>query len=91
MDRSAYLVQALQEMGQPAPAPQQQGPDLASLKKVGDARKAYEAANPGKSYMAHGFQQMGQNIMQAPGNIMAAPGNVMSGFGALAQRLKPGG
>jgi len=86
MERSQYLAQALQSMGQ-APSMQMQTPDLAAMQQTMDARKAFEAANPGQSYMAHGLQQMGQNVMAAPRNMMAAPGNVMSGMSDLAQRL----
>lgn len=81
MERSQYLAQALQSMGSDASMqPQVQAPDLAQMQKVAEARKAFETANPGQSYMAHGVRQMGQNIM-------AAPGNAMSGLGDLAQRL----
>lgn len=89
MERSPYLVQALQALQAPPPAAPA-GPDLAALKKMGDAKAAFEAANPGQSFMANNLQQMGQNVMQAPQNLMAAPGNAMSGLGALAQRLKVG-
>lgn len=80
MDRSQYLAQALQSLGQPAPAPPDPLISADQLAQIGKARKAYEAANPGQSYMAHGLQQAGQNLM-------AAPGNAMSGFANLARQL----
>lgn len=81
MDQSPYLVQALQQMQQSQPAAPQ-GPSLSpqQMAQVVKQKQAWEAANPGQSYIAHGFQQMGQNIM-------GAPQNVMSGLGRLAQTL----
>jgi len=86
MERSQYLAQALQSMGSD-PLQQGQSPDLSEMKKIAEARKAFEAANPGQSYVANGMQQMGQNIMGAPAAMSAAPGNVMSGMGDLAKRF----
>lgn len=87
-DRSPYLVQALQQMQQGAPQPQtSQGPSLQQMQDVVQKRQAWEAANPGQSYMQHGLQEMGQNIMGAPGAIAAAPGNAASGFAKMIQGL----
>jgi hypothetical protein len=87
MDRSQYLVQALQSLGQPAAAPPDPLVSPQQLAQIGKDRKAFEAANPGQSYMAHGFQQMGRNVMAAPGNLMAAPGNAAHGLADLARHL----
>lgn len=87
-DRNPYLVQALQQMQQGAPQAQQpQGMSLQQMQDIAQKRQAWEAANPGQSYMGHGLQQMGQNIMGAPGAIAAAPGNAASSFGKLIQGL----
>lgn len=93
-DRSQYLAQALQGMSQPPPQQAPQGMSLQQMQDVAQKRKAFEAANPGQSYMAHGFQQMGQNIANAPGNLMQAgqnlaalPGQAASGFQKLVQGL----
>lgn len=94
-DRSPYLVQALQSMQQGAPQAQApQGPSLQQMQDIAQKRQAWEAANPGQSYMAHGFKQMGQNIMGAPGammqgaqNIAGIPGQAASGFQNLIKGL----
>lgn len=83
MDRSAYLAQALQSMGQPQ-SPSSQGLSPQQMQHIADARKAFEAQNPGQSYMAHGLQQMGQDIMNAPQNAA-------QGLGRLAASLGIGG
>lgn len=82
MDRSQYLVSALQALGEPAAAPADPLVTPQQLAQIGKSRKAFEAANPGQSYMAHGMQQMGQNIMQAPQNAA-------HGFAQLARSLAP--
>lgn len=90
---SQYLVQALQQM-QAGAQPQAQaptGPSLQQMQAIHKDRQAFELANPGQSYMAHGVSQMGQNIMGAPQALMQAPQNAMSGFAKLAQGFKPGG
>lgn len=99
MDQSPYLVQALQGM-QAAPPAQAapSGPSLAQMQQMQQQKQAWEAANPGQSYMAHGIGQMGQNLAGAPGRVMDAvqglgqvPGQAMSGLQALAQRFGAGG
>ena len=87
-DRSQYLAQALQAMQAPTPDAQPTGPSLQQMQQVAQQRQAWEAANPGQSYMAHGFQQMGANIAQAPQNLMAAPGQAMGGLQRLAQSFR---
>ncbi len=84
-DQSQYLVQALQQM-QAGGQPQAQAPTMTpqQMQQVMQQRQAFEAANPGQSYMAHGLQQMGQNVMQAPQNAM-------SGLARLAQGYRPAG
>lgn len=82
MDRSQYLAAALQSLGQPAPEPPDPLISTQQLSQIGKSRKAFEAANPGKSYMAHGLKSAGQNLMDAPGNAA-------SGFADLARRLAP--
>lgn len=84
MDRSAYLVQALQGLQDTSQLPAQPGPDLAQMGKVRDARRAFEQANPGQSYIGHGFAQMGRNLRQAPDAVMQAPGNAVDGLRGLA-------
>lgn len=91
MDRSAILAQALQSMGQQPAIQAPPPPDLAAIQRAGQAKQAWEAANPGQSYMGHNLQQMGQNVMDAPGKLMAAPGNAMGGLADLAKRLGVGG
>lgn len=82
MERSQYLAQALASMGSdPAPA-QQAGPDLMAMQKQAEAAKAWKAANPGQSYMAHGVNQMGQNLKAAPGNAMGGLFGLAKAFGA---------
>lgn len=99
MSESQYLAQALQQMSaQPAQPASPQGPSLAGMQKMAQDRAAWEAANPGQSYMAHGIGQMGQNIMGAPGRVLDSiqglgqiPGQAMSGLQQLAQRFGGGG
>lgn len=83
MGVSPYLVQALQGMAAPQSAPSGPSMDLAGMQKAVDARKAWQAANPGGNYMAHGFGQLAQNLRSAPGAVMAAPGNVLKGLQGL--------
>ena len=96
MSESQYLVQALQQMGQqPAqPGSQPFALSLAQMQKMQQDKSAWEQANPGQSYMAHGLGQMGQNLAGAPGRVMDSlqglgqiPGQAMSGLQALAQRF----
>lgn len=82
VDQSQYLAQALQELqagAQPQPT-EQPGMSLAQMQAMQKDRAAFELANPGQNYMAHGLQKMGQNVMQAPQNAI-------SGFAKLAQSL----
>lgn len=90
MERSAYLTQALQSLS--APPEQAQAPtmDPGAMGEAIKRRKAWEAANPGQSYMANGVKQVGQNLAAVPGNIAgipgqlaAIPGNVMAGLGGM--------
>jgi hypothetical protein len=83
MASSPYLVQALQALSAPQSAPQAASPDLAGMQKAVGQRKAWEAANPGQSYMAHGFGQLAQNLRGAPQAVMAAPGNALKGLQGL--------
>ena len=92
--QSQYLAQALQQMGQ-QPQPQApQGLSLQQMQDIAQKRKVFEAANPGQSYMGHGIQQMGQNLMNAPGNLLQGaqnlaglPGQAASGFQNLVKGL----
>lgn len=70
MAQSPYLVQALQSLGQVPEASQAPGMDPQALAGVLKQRKAYEAANPGSSYLGHNLMQTGRNLMAAPGNVM---------------------
>lgn len=98
MAQSQYLAQALQSMGAPAGSPQGTPQmSLQQMQQIAQQKQAWEAANPGQSYMGHGLQQMGQNLMNAPGNVMGAiqnlgqvPGQVANGFQSLAQRFGGG-
>lgn len=92
MSESQYLAQAIQGMqAPPAAAPAQPGMSLAQMQQMAQHKQAWEAANPGQSYAAHGIDQMGQNLMGAPGRVAdaigAVPGTAMSGLQALAQRF----
>jgi hypothetical protein len=69
MDRSQYLVAALQNMGQPQAQPQPQGLSIGQMQGIAKQRSAFEAQNPGQNFMAHGIRQMGSNVMAAPGNV----------------------
>jgi len=98
-DQSRYLAMALQQIGaQPAQGVAPQGPNVAGLQRMAQDRQAWEAANPGQSYMAHGIAQMGQNLANAPGRVADAfgslgqvPGQALSGLQALVQRFGGGG
>lgn len=94
MDRSAYLAQAIQAMQQGTPAPTApQGLSPQQMAQAVQQRQAWEAANPGQSYMAHGLQQLGQNFQNAPSailqgarNLGSLPGDIGGAFG----RVPPG-
>jgi hypothetical protein len=87
--QSQYLAQALQAMGSDISAQAPQTADLVGMQKQAEAKKAWEAANPGKNYMAEGLKQLGQNIQGAPAAIMAAPGNAMGGLLSMGQAMRP--
>lgn len=64
------------------------------MKQQADARKAWEAANPGQSYISHGFGQLATNLQnlpqtlaKVPGTLAAVPGNIGQSFGQLAKGL----
>lgn len=93
-DQSPYLVQALQQMGQQPQGLTYQGPNLQQMQAIAQKKQAWEAANPGQSYMGHGLEQMGQNLMNAPGNLVQGaqnlaglPGQAMTGFQKMIQGL----
>lgn len=69
MQRSQYLAQALEAMGSQPALSSAPAPDFAAMQKQAEAAKAWKAANPGQSYMAHGLGQMGQNLQAAPGRM----------------------
>ncbi len=88
-DQSQYLAQALQQMqGQPA-INQPQGMSLQQMQDVAKQKAAFEAANPGQSYMAHGLQQAGQNVMNAPGNAMTGLQQLAQRFGGGQGQMPP--
>lgn len=65
MERSQYLAQALAAMSAQPQAGMMQ-PDLGDTGQQSMAAQAWKAANPGQSYLLHGLQQAGQNIMDLP-------------------------
>lgn len=84
MDRSPYLVQALQALSaapQAAPTPRLDPQQVATYARQA---RAWQTQNPGESYLGH-------NLMQAGRNVAAVPGQVGNGLGALAQMLGVGG
>lgn len=83
MERSPYLAAALQALDQPPPKPREPLLTPQQLAQIAKDRKAFEAANPGQSYMAHGLKSAGQSLLDAPRNAV-------SGFAELARRLAPG-
>lgn len=83
MDRSAYLAQALQSLGQAPQAASASPVDPQALAGVLKQRKAYETANPGGSYLGHNLMQAGRGAMAAPQNAMGLLGNVAGPAGAL--------
>lgn len=94
MDSSPYLVQALQQMQGQQPAQTPPGLSLGQMQQIADKRKAFEAANPGQSYMGHGMMQLGQDVMNMPStlmqagrNIAAVPGQIGSGFSNLLSKI----
>lgn len=100
MSQSQYLAQAIQSMSQPQGQPSTGGPSMSpqQMMQMQQQRQAWEAANPGQSYFAHGLGQMGQNLMGAPGRVADAfgslgqlPGQAVNGLQALAQRFGGGG
>lgn len=87
MERSPYLTQALQSMGQSAPMPAQTGMDPTALAGAIKKRKEWQTANPGQSYMKHSLGQIGQGLRAAPGNIMGAPKRLAEGVGGIFKGL----
>lgn len=93
MDQSQYLVQALQNMAQQPQQAAPQGPSPQQMAQAVQQRKAWEAANPGQSYMGHSVQQIGQNIGNIPQNLANAGQNIagMPGDAMNALRRLGGG
>lgn len=91
---SQYLIQALQQGGQQPQGSTYQGPNLQQMQGMMQQKQAWEAQNPGQSYMGHGLQQLGQNLMNAPGklvqgaqNLAGLPGQAMGGLQNLMKGL----
>lgn len=81
---SPYLAQALAQMKAQPDAQQPQGPDLMAMQKASQAKDAWQAQNPGQSYMGHTIGQIGQNLAgipqrlgQIPGQLAALPSQIM--------------
>lgn len=83
MDRSQYLAQALQAMGSAPPSASAPAMDLGAMKASADQRRAWEAANPGKSHLKHSIGQAGGALAGAPG---AALSNLSSLLGMGARK-----
>lgn len=78
MDRSPYLAQALQSLGQ-APAAPAQGPGMVDLAMAMMRRQGGQpGAMPPRRSIGQNLQQAGQNLMGVPGRLAAVPGNVMT-------------
>lgn len=88
MAASPYLVQALQALSQPAQQPQS-GLALPQMQKLAQQAQAWQAQNPGQSYMAHGLQSLGQNVMNAPGNAMNGLRNLVQGLPGMGPQTPP--
>lgn len=83
MQRSSYLASALDGMAQNPGQPQGGAMDLAQMKAQSEAARAWKAANPEKSRIAHGVQQMGAGLKAAPGRLMATAGDLAHMLGRL--------
>lgn len=83
-ERSAYLAQALQEMGGQAPAPMQQ-PDLAMLARMAQRVGPGSSVRPGEMQAR---PTLGQNLMQAGQNVLNAPQRFQQGLQRSGQNLK---
>lgn len=82
MDGSPYLAQALQSLGQPAPGPTASPFDPIAMQRLRQTAQAYQAQDPGGSYLGHNLMQAGRNLMGAPDRL----GDSLSGgLGALAR------
>jgi len=90
MDRSQYLIQALQNMGQAPAAPQQAAPDLTAMASAAQDRQAWEQANPGQSHAKHKLGLLMSGLQNAPGGLLAAPGNAVGGLLAAPRNLGGG-
>lgn len=90
MDRSQYLTQALQNMGQQPAASPMPGPNIGAMAAAADERKAWEAANPGKSHAKHKLGQMMAGVTGAPsaafGAIGQLPGAALGGLMGLGAK-----
>lgn len=66
----SYLAQALQQMqAQPEIASPQV--DVQALASAAKQRKAFEEANPGKSYLKHQASTVVESFKAVPGNVAA--------------------
>lgn len=77
---SPYLAQALAQMkAQPDIQTPQAAPmiNMQAMKQGMADKAAWEAANPGQSYMGHQVHQMGQNLAALPGRLAALPSQIM--------------
>lgn len=71
MQSSPHLMQALQQM-QAAPEIAAPSIDVQALAQAAKKRKAFEAENPGQSYIKHQIGTMTGNLKAAPGNVVGA-------------------
>lgn len=83
MDRSPYLVRALEAMNSQEPAAPPPMQSLSQMKAQADASAAWEAANPGKSRMGAQFQEFGQNLQGAPGRMAASGQALLKALGGF--------
>lgn len=65
-DQSQYLAQALAAMQAQPQVSTGQPPNLVAMQHQAQQKQAWEAANPGQSYMGHNLSQMGQTAMGGP-------------------------
>jgi hypothetical protein len=92
MDRSQYLVQALQALSQQPTGMGASTVDLGALKQQADTAQAFRAANPGKSPLMGGLRQAGQNLMGAParvGGLFSLGGAATKSPGVGAMGVRP--
>lgn len=81
MDRSQYLVAALQGLQAPPPQAPTQSLDLAAMAEQAKRAKDWRAANPGQSYIGHNLAQARDRIGQIPDRLKAIPGQLRGLFG----------